>query len=103
MNDHPLTVLLKEISSSFPFLLISGFFGRIVKILLIPQASWKQKIIQIFSGTCAAVFLGPLVADQFKHFTPSTLHATLAAGFITGHCAQIIIQTLQNKLSKKSN
>jgi len=79
-------------------LLIAGFFGSLVRVLIKFPKSWKQWCVQMSVGVICAVFLGRVVGMIIGDWTGDMSSSLSAAGFIIGTAAEQIIAKIQKKV-----
>ena len=81
-------------------LVIAGFFGSLVRLMLAPPERWQRWVARFIVGVSSAVFLGPPVGHMIAKWSGLDASGTLpAAGFLTGVTAEQLIVYIQSKLS----
>lgn len=81
-------------------LLIAGFFGSLVRVLLRPERRWQLWLVQMVVGVSSAVFLGQVFGGLIGQWTGSPGASLSAAGFLIGTAAEQVIACLQKRFLK---
>ena len=86
-------------------LLVSGFFGTLVRLVLAPEKSWKKWLSRFVVGISSAVFLGGLIGHLITKWldlsgdVEGQSWAIAASGFIVGTAAEQVLANIQKRIS----
>lgn len=92
--------MMDNVPDEVKTLLVAGFFGSLVRILLKQERRWQRWIVQMIVGVLSAVFLGQIVGGLIAQWTGAPGASLSAAGFIIGTAAEQVIASLQKRFLK---
>jgi len=86
-------------------LLVSGFFGSLIRIIRKPHDHWKQWVIQFIVGILSAIFIGGFLSHLLINATglaseESQLWATAATAYVIGTSAERLIEVITARIER---
>jgi len=83
-------------------LLIAGFCGSLVRLVLYPEVHWKRWVGRFVVGILSAVFLGGLIGHLIHEWfnLEDAIISSAASGFIVGSAAEQFHDLVLRKIQR---